>query len=74
MSRNKHLDHLRKMVEEFASDYVIERTKGGHLAVCMRHNGARATVIAPSTPSDHRSMLNVRTQLRRAAVSLAACA
>jgi hypothetical protein len=70
MSQSKHLQSLRKMVEEFASDYEIGRTQSGHYSVRIRGaSGARMTVFAPSTPSDHRSMLNVKTKLRRAAAA-----
>nr|WP_250807463.1 hypothetical protein [Neorhizobium tomejilense] len=70
MSVNKHLQQLRRMVEEFAEEYEIERTKSGHLAVRLARGGAKVTVFAPGTPSDHRSMLNVRTKLKRAASEL----
>lgn len=71
MSFNKHLQQLESMVQEFAREYQISRTKNGHLAVRMQRDGRQMTVFAPSTPSDHRSMLNVRTKLRKAATSLA---
>jgi hypothetical protein len=67
MSVNKHLQHLQSLVQEFASDYEIHRTKSGHFAVEMKISGSKKTVFAPGTPSDHRSMMNVRTKLRRAA-------
>lgn len=67
MSNNKHLQHLQNLVQEFATDYEINRTKSGHFAVEMRISGVKRTVFAPGTPSDHRSMKNVRTKLRRAA-------
>lgn len=67
MSVNKHLKHLQNLVQEFASDYEIIRTKRGHFAVEMRIKGSTRTIFAPGTPSDHRSMMNVRTKLRKAA-------
>lgn len=67
MSVNKQLQHLQSLVQEFASDYEVNRTKSGHFAVEIRIKGAKRTIFAPGTPSDHRSMMNVRTKLRRAA-------
>ena len=74
MSASKHVKELRRMVEEFAIQYEIERTKSGHLAVRMAAGNARTTVFAPGTPSDHRSMLNVRTKLKRAVEELRSAA
>jgi hypothetical protein len=72
MSKNKHLQHLEHLVQEFAKEYEIGRTRSGHFSVVMTIRGAKVTVFAPGTPSDHRSMKNVRTKLRRAAQNLAA--
>jgi hypothetical protein len=72
MSGNKHLQHLQNLVQELASDYEINRTKSGHFAVEMRISGSTKTIFAPGTPSDHRSMMNVRTKLRRAANMMSA--
>lgn len=67
MSRNKTLQSLKELVEQFSRDFEISLTGSGHYAVRLTvSSGARATVFAPSTPSDHRSMLNVKTKLRRA--------
>lgn len=69
MSINKHLKHLENLVQEFAKEYEIGRTKSGHFSVVMKFGNEKVTVFAPGTPSDHRSMMNVRTKLRRAAHS-----
>jgi hypothetical protein len=67
MSHGKHLQSLRRMIEEFAADYEICRTKSGHYAVRIKSaSGSNMTIFAPSTPSDHRSMLNVKTKIRHA--------
>jgi hypothetical protein len=72
MSYNKHLQHLETLVQEFVKEYEIGRTKSGHFSVVMAIDGRKVTVFAPGTPSDHRSMKNVRTKLRRAVQGLAA--
>lgn len=70
MSHSKYLQSLRRMVEEFAADYEISRTRSGHYAVRIKGtSGSEMTVFAPSTPSDHRSMLNVKTKIRHAAAA-----
>lgn len=70
MSYNKTLQSLKDMVEEFAKEYEISLTRSGHFAVRLTGaSGAKVTVFAPTTPSDHRSMLNVKTKLRRAAAA-----
>jgi hypothetical protein len=43
--------------------YRIDPTRGGHVAIT--HPSMRSIVFGPSTPSDRRSVLNVRAQLRR---------
>lgn len=63
---NKHLQRLQKMVQEFAVEYQINRTSSGHLAVEIKLCGKKKTVFAPGTPSDYRSMMNVKTKLRKA--------
>lgn len=72
MGGNKYLKSLETMVMAFAKEYEIKRTKGGHIALTLKSGSESATVIASSTPSDHRSILNLRSQLRRAARSFAA--
>jgi hypothetical protein len=70
MLHSKHLQSLRKMVGEFSAEYEISRTKSGHYAVRIKGaSGLKMTVFAPSTPSDHRSMLNVKTKIRHAAAA-----
>lgn len=65
MSIKKHLRSLEDMVSEMTKDYDIVQTKSGHYAVTIRSGGRKARVIAPGTPSDHRSMLNVRAKIRQ---------
>lgn len=73
-SIRKHLKEIKQIVEQFTTDHVIELTKGGHLSIQLRHNGAKKTVFAPQTPSDHRSMLDVKRKVRTAFNELTAIA
>lgn len=70
----KHQKELVRMVELFTKDHDIRAAKGGHISITLRHNGAHRTVFSPLTPSDHRSMLNVKTKVRRAFNEMAAAA
>jgi hypothetical protein len=62
------------MVETFTKDHEIGLTKGGHLSIQLRHNGKKRTVFAPQTPSDHRSMLDVKRKVKLAYNEMAAAA
>jgi len=42
----------------------MERSAGGHLR--LRHTGTGRSVFAASTPSDHRAIMNVAAEMRRA--------
>lgn len=65
MSIKKHLQSLEAMVSEMTTDYDIAQTRSGHYAVTIRSRGRQAKVFAPGTPSDYRSMLNVRAKIRQ---------
>lgn len=45
--------------------FSLEKTRGGHFRVTLDLGGTRKVFIAPSTPSDHRSILNFRASIRR---------
>jgi diadenosine tetraphosphate (Ap4A) HIT family hydrolase len=62
----KHQKELKRIIAEFTTDHDIQPAKSGHIAITIRRNGAQRTVFSPLTPSDHRSMLNVKTKIRRA--------
>ena len=73
-SIRKHFKEIQKMVEEFTSDHEIKLTKNGHLSILVRHNGGKRTVFSPQTPSDHRSMLDVKRKIKLAYNELAMAA
>lgn len=73
-SIRKHFKEIKNMVDQFTTDHVIELTKGGHLSIQLTHNGAKRTVFAPQTPSDRRSMLDVKRKVRLAFTELSAVA
>jgi hypothetical protein len=59
-TRKEVAELLRRL--EAAGSTIHGRSKGGHWVVTLP-NGRKARI--PSTPSDHRSLLNVEFRLRR---------
>ncbi len=62
MAMHKDLKKLLKDLEEQGA--TITTTTKGHLQVRDANN--RIVAVTGSTPSDHRSLLNFKAQLRRA--------
>jgi hypothetical protein len=62
----KHLREVTAIVEEFTTDHIIQFTGGGHLSIQIFYNGNKRTVYAPKTPSDRRSILNVKRKIKQA--------
>lgn len=60
MSHRRDMEQMVKKVKK--QGWTVERRPCGHLWL-VAPSGER--VNAPSTPSDHRSLLNVRAILRR---------
>lgn len=61
-TRNKELQKLMKLARQ--QGWLVEGTKGGHFRF-VPPDSSKPAVISSGTPSDHRSMLNLRAQLRR---------
>jgi len=68
----KHYRALEKMVSQFTRDHEIQPTRGGHISITLHRNGKHRTVFSPQTPGDHRSMLCVKSKVRRAFNEMAA--
>lgn len=61
---------LKRMLDADGHNGSIEKTKGNHIRIVLSAGDQSRAVIAPSTPSDHRSIANTRAQLRRVAREL----
>lgn len=63
----KYQKELTRMIEREGFSIVIMKNGGKHLKVEVRNNdnGETNILVASATPSDHRSMLNLRATLRR---------
>lgn len=58
------------LVREAAdAGFTVKRTRGGHVRLVPPGGGE--TIVAPSTPSDHRSLKNTRAVLKRAGLGQA---
>jgi len=51
MSVNKHLQYLQSLVQEFASDYEIKRTKSGHFAVEVKVGAGKRRFLPQEPPA-----------------------
>jgi hypothetical protein len=65
-SCQKHIRELSKVVGMIAADHDIEVSRGNHLKVVIRRGSEQRTLFSGKTPSDHRSILNFKAQLKRA--------
>jgi hypothetical protein len=61
---SKEMKQLVKQIE--ANGYTVVQSGRNHLKVKNEAGGTVATM--PGTPSDHRSILNTRAQMRRLGV------
>lgn len=66
--------HKRKLIDDATrriladndiTDYTVDTTAGNHGRVTFSVDGKRATIIYPSTASDHRSLANHLAFMRR---------
>ncbi len=60
--RNKDYESLFKEAER--QGWVIQRTKKNHFRLLCPSECGQHIVVASSTPSDHRSLRNVRSRMR----------
>jgi len=58
---------MRKLIDEAEGQaWEVSKTKGSHVRF---RSPSGVTVFGSSTPSDHRSIKNIRSKLRRAGLS-----
>lgn len=74
MGFRKHIREIERMVSQQTDAYDIRRTKGGHIAIVIGCGPRRERVIVPGTPSDYRSILNAKSQVRQIVRSMAPAA
>lgn len=70
MSSSKEAKQLRrKLKKAYGKQLSIVATSGGHYAVIRKSDGRQICCI-PKSPSDHRSLLNNKSELRKAGFDL----
>lgn len=65
MSIRKHVREIERMVSEQTDTFEIQKTRGGHIAIVIGAGPRSERVIVSGTPSDYRSILNARSQVRQ---------
>lgn len=63
--RNESLDMVRRELDRCEIEYRVSPTRGGHWHVEWSHRSQRRSLIVATSPSDCRSHLNTRADLRR---------
>ncbi len=61
MSASNQMKEIRRALAR--RGFLMSKTRGGHLRI--EHPNMEGPVFAPGTPSDHRSIANLRAILRR---------
>jgi len=65
-SCQKHMRELSRVIASVAPDHDITVSKGNHIQVVIRCGGQSRKLFSGKTPSDHRSLLNFKSSVRRA--------
>lgn len=71
VSRRK-AKRLTDVIEQFTSNYSLELTGKVHVKVTIRDGAHSKFIITSGSPSDRRSILNFRANVRRAVEELKA--
>lgn len=59
-------ERMKALKAEGYTNVRYERTNGGHARLYFTHKGQEHALITPTTPSDHRSMMNMLRDAKRA--------
>ena len=63
----RHIRTLDSMVSKHTTEYEITQQKrSGHYCIIIKHAGKTRKLFASSTPSDHRVIKNLESDLKRA--------
>jgi hypothetical protein len=76
MTKRKHLrdqiDIIRELVESVGGRLVDTTRRARHYQALIERGGKQTLVTISGSPSDHRTLQNVRAQTRRALALIAA--
>lgn len=65
-SCQKHMRELSKVIATVTPDHEIMISKGNHIQVVIRCGEQSRKLFSGKTPSDHRSIMNFKSTVRRA--------
>ena len=70
-SSTKALRELRDFISGITPEFEVETTRKCHIKVKLFRGGKCGCVIVGGTPSDHRAMMNIKSDIRRTYAALA---
>lgn len=65
-SCQKRMRELSKVIGMVADDHEITVSKGNHIQVVIRCGDEQRKLFSGKTPSDHRSLMNFKSAVKRA--------
>nr|WP_250807728.1 hypothetical protein [Neorhizobium tomejilense] len=65
-SCQKRMRELSKVIGSVTEDHEISVTKGNHIQVIIRCGEEKRKLFSGKTPSDHRSLMNFKSTVKRA--------
>lgn len=65
-SCHKHMRELSRVVSSVTTDHEISISKGNHIQVVIRCGEKERKLFSGKTPSDHRSLMNFKSTVRKA--------
>ena len=72
MARHKTMKEVHAIISKYFTDYDIDQKKSGHYQVVLRAGGMLRKVSMSSSPSDHRTIKNFESHVKRAADEISA--
>lgn len=70
-SCQKHMRELSKVIGAVTLNHEITVSKGNHIQVVIRCGEDSRKLFSGKTPSDHRSLMNFKSTVRRAYLEMA---
>jgi len=62
----RRIRELETMVSKHATDFdITQQKKSGHICIVVNHAGQTRKLFTSSTPSDHRGLKNLESDLKR---------
>lgn len=66
MAKRSRVKELEAMVSKHADVFeVTQQKRGGHICIAVTHCGKTRKLFTSSTPSDHRGIKNLESDLKK---------